>query len=247
MLRRVPLSDPNSGVFEMPKRAGRGISLAFVSSRYAAPLEMIPAIAMQSWPTNTNMMISTVYGKDVDAGRTESVKKALEHGMKYVWFIDDDTVPPVDAGRSLLYLLEQNGPALGGKVMVAGGIYTTRSSPPEPIVYMEQGAGSYWGWKCGETFKCWGIGTGCMMINLEVFEHLEEPWFQTTMEAEKKETDDLFFCQKVSAAGFEIMAHGGILCHHYDMQYGAVYMLPRASAPYVNRISEPREPRTPTV
>ena len=235
----------SEGIVNTPRQISKGIALAIVSGRATTPVEMVTAIAMQSWPTNTNMLLMNLYGMDTDAGRIKAVEQALSINMKYLWFIDDDTVPPNDAGRHLLYLLEQNGPALGGKVMVAGGIYTTRCSPPEPIVYRDKGAGSAWDWKVGETFKVWGIGTGCMMINLEVFKHLPEPWFQTTMLAEKKETDDLYFCEKVRQAGFEIMAHGGILCHHYDLERGAVYMLPRKSFPFENRITEPHEPRTP--
>lgn len=219
----------------------KGIAIVIVSGRGSCPVEMIPAMAMQSWPTNTNLSFSSIYGMQTDEGRNRGVKEAQSLGAKWIWFIDDDTVPPRDAGRHLLYLLEQNGPPRG-KVMVAGGIYCTRSAPPEPLVYMAQGVGPHWDWKVGETFKCWGIGTGCMMINLDVFEHIPEPWFKTTMEAEKKESDDLYFCQKVADAGFEVMAHGGILCHHYDMERGAVYQLPRNSIPYRERQGEYREP-----
>lgn len=220
----------------------KGIALSIISGRAACPVEMVTAISMQSWPTNITLLMTNVYGMATDLGRIRAVKEAREKGCKYIWFVDDDTVPPVDAGRHLMYLLEQNGPP-HGRVMVAGGIYCTRSCPPEPIVYMEANAGPHWDWRVGETFKCWGIGTGCMMINLEVFEHIPEPFFLTTNEAEFKETDDLYFCEKVAAAGFETMAHGGILCHHYDLEKGAVYMLPRNSNSYKNRISEPREPQ----
>jgi hypothetical protein len=220
----------------------KGVACAIVSGRGSCPVEMVTAIVMQSWPTNTTMHFVNIYGMATAAGRVQAVREAREKKCKYIWFIDDDTVPPTDAGRHLLYLLDQNGPPYG-KVMVAGGIYCTRSAPPEPIVYMEESAGPHWDWKVGETFKCWGIGTGCMMINLEVFDHIPEPWFLTTMEAANKETDDLYFCKQVAKAGFEIMAHGGILCHHYDMEKGAVYMLPRNSHPYKDRISDAHEPR----
>lgn len=228
----------SDGIVEAQITRKKGIALCIVSGRGSCPVEMVTAISMQSWPTNSSLLITNIYGMNTDAGRNRGVREAIDKKCKYIWFVDDDTVPPTDAGRHLIYLLEQNP-----KVMVAGGIYCTRSVPPEPIVYVEPNAGAYWDWKVGETFKCWGIGTGCMMINLDVFEHIPEPWFLTTDTAEHKETDDLYFCQKVKEAGFEIMAHGGILCHHYDMEKGAVYMLPRQSRPYLERISEPREPR----
>lgn len=232
----------SDGIIQADVVRRKGIALAIVSARCACPVEMVTAISMQSWPTNTVLLMTNIYGMDTDAGRIRAVEEARKANCKYIWFVDDDTVPPTDAGRHLLYLLEQNGPP-NGKVMVAGGIYCTRSAPPEPIVYMEPSAGAHWDWKVGETFKCWGIGTGCMLINMDVFDHIPEPWFKTTMEAENRETDDLYFCKKVQAAGFEIMAHGGILCHHYDMEKGAVYMLPRNSNTFKNRIMDPHEPR----
>ena len=222
-------------------RKPKGIALAIVSGRGLCPVDMVCSLAMQSWPTNTNFHILSLFGRDTAQGRNDAVRALREKNVKYVWFVDDDTVPPLDAGRQLAYLLDQNGPPFG-KVMVAGGIYTTRSSPPEPLVFMEQGAGPFYDWKVGETFKCWGLGTGCMMINLEVFDHLPEPWFKTISEAENRWTDDLYFCDLVAKAGFETMAHGRILCHHYDWERGVVYCLPRNSQPYVNRIGEPLEP-----
>lgn len=228
----------SDGVVPMTKMARKGIVCAIVSGRATCPLEMVPAIAMQSWPSNTNFAIMTLYGMNTDESRCQAVKQARVYNARYIWFIDDDTVPPADAGRHLIYILEQNP-----KAMVAGGIYCTRSSPPEPIVYQEQGNGPFWDWKVGETFKCWGLGTGCMMVNMDVFEHLAEPWFLTTDTATKKETDDLYFCSKVREAGFEIWAHGGILCHHYDTDKGVTYQLPRGSRPYLNRLEEFKEPQ----
>jgi Methyltransferase domain len=220
----------------------KGIALAIISGRGLCPVDMVCSLAMQGFPPNTNFFLFPVYGQDVAEGRTQAVKNLRALGAKYVWFVDDDTVPPMDCGRHLAYLLDQNGPPFG-KVMVAGAIYTSRSSPPEPLVFMEQGAGPHWDWKVGETFKCWGLGTGCMMINLELFDHLQEPWFATVTQSENRWTDDLYFSELVAQAGFEMMAHGGILCHHYDWEQGMVYQLPRNSHPYAQRISEPMEPK----
>ena len=226
----------------MPRQSRKGVLLAIVSGRATCPVEMIPAIAMQSWPSNTNMAIATLYGMATDRGRIQAVIQAKAMKVKWLWFLDDDTVPPMDAGRHLIYVLEQNGPP-HGKAMVAGGIYCTRVAPPEPIVYMGQGEGAFWDWNVGDVFKCWGIGTGCMMVNMEVFDHIPEPWFRTIDEAQFKETDDLFFCQRVMEAGFEVWAHGGILCHHYDLERGVAYQLPRGSRPYLGRKGEFREPQ----
>jgi predicted O-methyltransferase YrrM len=224
------------------KEQTKGISLALVSGRGIAPVEMIPNMMMQTWPANTTFNIQRIYGKDVDAGRINAAKNAVQLRSKFLWFVDDDTVPPPDAGRHLIYLLEQNGPP-HGKVMAAAAVYTTRSSPPEPLVFREQGAGPDWDWKVGEVLKRWGAGTGCMVINTEVFQHLPEPWFKTISESSDRWSDDLYFCDLLAQAGFELMVHGGILCHHYDYEKGTIYQLPRNSYPFRHRINEPREPQ----
>jgi len=234
----------SDGISAIPKLERKGVALAIVSGRAICPLQMLTSIALQSWPTNTNFRISNIYGADTAEGRIHAVRDAIANKCKYVWFVDDDTVPPQDAGRRLMYLLEHQGPP-HGKVMVAAGVYCTRGTPPEPLVYTAQGSGPDWNWKAGDVFKRWGAGTGCMMINTEVFEHLTEPWFKWTQEADFKESDDLYFCARLAEAGFELIIHGGVLCHHYDMERGVVYMLPRNSRPYLERIAEPSEPGLP--
>lgn len=224
------------GVTTSPHMSKTGVALAVVSGRGYCPIAMLQAVVLQGWPTNVNFTILTITGKDIDAGRTLAIEQALLAGVKYLWFLDDDTVPPQDAARHMMQVF-RNHP----KAMVVGGIYTTRAAPPEPIVYATQGAGAFWDWKGGEVFKCWGLGTGCMMIDLDVFRYLDKPWFLTRNDAELRESDDLHFCELVNQAGFEVWAHGGVLCHHYDLERGAVYMLPRASYPYLQRLENTTE------
>lgn len=218
------------------------MALALVSGRGLCPVEMINAVAFQGWPTNVNYWLLNVYGSETDQGRIDAVKQTKEKGAKYLWFVDDDTVPPENAGRLLLDVLMKHGPP-NGNVMVAAGVYTTRRSNPEPLVYMEQGAGPSWDWKCGDVFKCWGAGTGCMMIDLSLFENLPEPWFMNVQESQERWSDDLYFCDLVNQSGFGVMAHGGVLCHHYDLENGIIYQLPRGSFPYQNQVGPVYEPR----
>ena len=83
------------------------------------------------------------------------------------------------------------------------------------------------------------IATGCMMIKTEVFQHLEKPYFKTVDEEPDAEvilklvTDDLYFCKKVTDAGFKILADGAILCTHWDYRTDppTPYQLPPDSYP----------------
>jgi len=58
------------------------------------------------------------------------VEQALEMGAKYIRFIEDDTAPPPDTIGELGRILDHSDDS----VMACGGIYTTRSKPPEPLV-----------------------------------------------------------------------------------------------------------------
>jgi hypothetical protein len=217
--------------------AGTGVALGFAFvGRPVAP-EWALSIAQQNYPTNLSKMLCATKGMPIDKARETIVEKALDRKCKYVWFVDDDTAPPFFATRSLIETLENSDP----RTMVAGGIYCAKAHPTDPIVYRENGVGSFWKWKQGDIFECASIGTGCMMIKTELFKHLERPWFKTIDGEGTSEqpinfaTDDIYFCDKVIKAGFKIMADSRVLCIHWgwdaDQQDFVPFTLPEDCYP----------------
>lgn len=189
--------------------------------------------------THSSWIIET--GPDRARNRETLAEKAIDCGARYLFYLDDDTVCPNTTFKHLAYEIEKDP-----KIMVAGGIYCTKEAIPNPLVFKTIGDGPFWTWKVGEVFDCAGLGTGCMMIKTEVFKHLPKPWFfephetptnevatiggQQVPVAHRSGTDDLYFCKKVTDAGFRIIAHGGVLPVHID-QNGIVYGLPQDSYP----------------
>jgi hypothetical protein len=122
-----------------------------------------------------------------------------------------------------------------------------------PVIYKENGKGAHWNWKVGDVFNVESAGTGCMMIRTEVFKHLEKPYFKTVEEyieindqiGCQKITDDIYFCKKVKAAGFNIIAHGGVLCGHYDVKHDKIFTLPEDSFPFQEAKKDSKESLTP--
>ena len=194
--------------------------------------------ALQNYPMNVQRFYITCKGKPIAEARTTLVKQALKNKVKYIWFLDYDVAAPLIATKRLMYDLEQ----ADDDVMVAAGIYTTKEPMCEPMVWLQDGNGVHWKWRYGDVFECKRIATGCMMIRAELFKTLPEPWFaqvdtlnvsretafeQTTM------TDDMFFCKKVTDAGYKILADGNVVCIHWDTRVSPPqpYTLPMDSYP----------------
>ena len=227
---------------ERKHRTKVGICVVVPSSGRNVSVEWAMSIATLAYPTGMNhsWFISKADPNNSsmtrDVQRDTLAEKALALGAEYMMCFDDDTVPPSHAIMSLWYVLSQNP-----KAAVAGGIYCTKSETPEPIVYKTLGDGAFWNWTLGDIFPCAGIGAGCMMVRLSALKDIPKPWFKDQLgnSDRRKEkigdlemdvvseimTDDLYFCRKVTDAGYEILAHGGILPLHIG-QDGRQFHLP---------------------
>lgn len=185
-----------------------------------------------------------------DQAQTELVEEALNQDAEYILFIEDDTIPPPNVILELGRVLE----TADESVMVCGGIYTTRSNPPEPILYAAPMEGCFWNWKVGQIFPCWAVGMGCTMIKVKLFRMMSKPWFKEIKNLEealeypdlfpdidkaKQVTygnkvrcgSDMFFYTKLAAMGFKVLAHGGVLPVHWDIKENHGYWLPKNTPP----------------
>lgn len=218
----------------LPEGFHAGLMCGFACSGRLITPEMVIAMSMQPPPTHLSTGFLCVKGKPVEQAREMIAAAALKAKCKYLWFVDDDTIPPPNTLRRLVYVLENNP-----DVMVAGGVYVTKSDPPSPVVFRGLGLGGFWRWKVDQLFEVTGMGAGCMLINCEVFKHLTPPYFPWTQHDSYKVgelganiSEDINFCNAVRAAGFRIVAHGGILCDHFDVETGKTFQLPFDSYPY---------------
>lgn len=69
----------------------------------------------------------------------------------------------------------------------------------------------------GATGGCPGVG--CLLIRREVFEKIEEPWFDLKERDPKTGAgygSDMYFATKVRDAGFQVWIEPRIRCHHMD-------------------------------
>jgi glycosyltransferase involved in cell wall biosynthesis len=209
-----------------------GLVVAIPAVGRPVSVEWAISLAAQNYPLNLSKAFYVIGGENTDIARNKAVEYALEKKANYLWFLDDDVQVPFFTARQLIYTLEQSD------AMIVGGIYCSKHLPPEPLVYRGKGQGAFWKWKLEEIFEVDGIGGGCMMINMEVFKHLEKPYFKTVdkvitegTEVGNSATEDLYFCNKVRDAGFKILADAHVMCRHWDTKKMIAYELLEDSYP----------------
>lgn len=87
---------------------------------------------------------------------------------KFKWFLswEDDNLPPMDA------LVKINEYMLKEDVPIVSGFYTTRSVPPEPLMYRGMGQSYYADWKLGDKVWVSGIPFGFTLIHGSIIQAL---------------------------------------------------------------------------
>ncbi len=214
---------------------GPGLFVGIPTLGRPVPLDWALNFKGMNPPINFNVIYHIVKGKQVADARNEIARAALEKDAKYLFFIGDDTVCPPHTLRQLIYRME-NTPNIG----VVGGVYCSKSDPPAPLVFKENGGGSFWDWKVGEFFECTGLGMDCTLIRVDVLKKIPEPWFKTVdvdnyLDATNSAecwTEDLFFLRKVlEHTDYKIYCDASVICEHHDVFSGKVYKLPKDSLP----------------
>jgi len=219
---------------EVKHNVGPTLMIGIPTLGRPVPMQWALNFKSMSPPINFNCDFNIVMGKEIGHARNALAKAALQRGCKYLFFIGDDVVAPPHTIRQLIYRME-NMP----NVDVVGGVYCAKADPPAPLVFVENGAGSYWDWKIGEFFKCTGLGMDCTLIRTSIFEKISEPWFLTVDEdrhadgipSQEAWTEDLYFLKKVSDIGGGIYCDASIICEHHDVYSNKKWELPADSLP----------------
>jgi hypothetical protein len=128
----------------------------------------------------------------VAQARNTGVEHAKECGASYLLFLDSDMVFPPNA--LLRLLLHQKD--------IVGATYTKRVAPYDVLgsKLAEQTAAP-----SGDLLEMHRIPTGCLLINMQVFDKLAKPYFR--FEVDDKEQivgEDYVFCDRAREAGFRI-------------------------------------------
>lgn len=184
-------------------------------------------------PFGWNWIELACHGLSIDAARTYAVQHCIEHKVPYLFFLDDDVIPPAFALHQLCQRMLNNP-----DVDFCSGVYCCKSAYPTPLIYVENGGnGVHWDWTLGDVLidGITGCGFGCCLVRVSAFERMpnteEQPWFRTTYEqtpgSTKRETEDMYaMCRARKELGSKILIDTNILCKHQDKVSGLCYSLP---------------------
>lgn len=157
------------------------------------------------------------------------VKQALAVGAKYVMFIGDDNIlPPHTIGRFL-----QMAAFEPEDRKVITGLYMSRQFPPQTMIWKDYMQGSFYDFHVGDFFEVDWAGCDVLFVDTDVFRKVEEPWFSLNYVFEQGQqkpsslaTEDIYFYEKVRAAGFKVWCDTSIMAGHKDRVSGVNFTMP---------------------
>jgi len=138
------------------------------------------------------------------------------HRQEYthVFFVDSDTVPPNDA---LEILLGADADVIVGITpIIMKGFCWSIARENEDWISMRENLPR-------EPFQIWSSGASCLLVRKEVLDDIGWPFFKTEYQPKWKNNgeaikcgEDEYFCRKVRAKGYKIMADPFVICKHFN-------------------------------
>ena len=170
----------------------------------------------------TNMPPTNLGGPEIpeavfplDNARNQVVKDFLEQQYDYLWWIDDDIVPPPNAMRKMVEILEKNDhiDAIGATCFSMkhdGGQYF-----PYPVTLRFNEDRKYEVYYGSGVEEVDATGGACVMVKRRVYEAVERPYeFLYHKDGTLELTCDFLVWQKAKGAGFNLYVDFDLLCDH---------------------------------
>jgi hypothetical protein len=153
-----------------------------------------------NWSHSAHVNVHSPVGHQVAEARNDCVKAALAAGFDWLFFIDHDVLLPPDT------CIKMRDHMLKAETPVLGGLYYTKSSTPEPLLFRGRGNGPFYDWRPGEKVWVDGLPMGLTMLHTSLFRAMKPPWFVTPREmridddgnfVKASGTEDLYFFDRV--------------------------------------------------
>jgi len=147
-------------------------------------------------------------GAYIEQNRTRLIQMAIEQGCDKLFFLDSDIMVEGDVINKLL---AHNKP-------IIGAAYNMRAFPLYSNVKFTDENGNFIAVPDipKELFKCAGVPTGAMLIDIPTVQKIPHPWFDLTNDENGNLVigEDIYFCQKLIKHGVEIWCDPTIQIGH---------------------------------
>src|SRR6266705_3204460 len=120
----------------MPDQVRTGMALCIPLSGRAVSPHWGFALRSIDPPINVFNVSFAIEGKPVDEARNWLVEQSLKAKVKYLMFVDEDTIIPPHAVRRFIFHMENNP-----FIDVVAGIYCSKCETPSPLVFRGNGNG----------------------------------------------------------------------------------------------------------
>ena len=184
-----------------------GIALPNVQDTY--PSEFVDSFCQITKPSH--LYLKPTGGGPIDAVRNDLILKAMTCDCTHIWMTDTDQVYPQNV---LMRLLSHDVDIVAAKVH-------KRYPPYDPILlrgtldHFDVVPDEEWSKDDGQLVEVDATGFGSVLINMEVFEKIDRPWFQFDMYNNQNPIgEDIGFYTKAKAAGYRVFVDCSIKIGH---------------------------------
>jgi len=171
-------------------------------------MDWIGALVDLDKPPNTKLI--SWKGLPVHLARNRLAQDAISLGVKFLFFLDSDVLPPRDAIMKLM----------GWRVPIIAGVYWAKRGYPAIWQEDPQRPGGYIPVRdLGNVTirEVDAVGAGCMLIDVRAFKVVPFPWFEWTIEdpmIPKGLSEDLGWCRKAWEHGLKVYIDRSVECQH---------------------------------
>lgn len=194
-------------------RIGYQLGVGFPLTDTFVPAYFTYSIMLQDWPSyNLYWPELRYYPADLAKCRNDICSNALRDGCTHILMLDTDQVYQ---DKNLAKRL------LAHKKDIVGGKVYRRWPPFDPIANRNGKRVPDDEIEAGGLIPVDTTGTGCLLIRTSVLVDLDYPWFEFERDSSGNVItgEDISFCRKAKAAGFEIYVDADVSIDHMTTQF----------------------------
>jgi GT2 family glycosyltransferase len=188
------------------------LAIGFPLVDETVPVQFFASFACMEKPSQYVLLMPEFphgpWGSNIADARNSLILQALSEGASHLLMCDTDQIYPANA---LVRLLSHKKDICGVRVH-------SRWMPFSPVMYRgELGRYSFIPdaeMYSGDLVEIDATGTGCLLIDMKIFDVVDAPWFQFTMHRDRPVGEDIYFCHKAREAGIKIYVDTSIVVGH---------------------------------